>query len=175
MEKRFLTFMIGATALMTGTAFGQAITEDEVTAAQQKWGDGIVVIGEAYSKGGDYRTLAEEHVDTLYGYDEGTVLFKPTKAAEHQFRLTEEDAISYFVGGVIDEDTGFALQPWTAVRFENAGTVIDSDSAVAMGNYYFTDGNTGEEAKVEYTFGYFRDDEGNLVINVHKSAFPYTP
>jgi len=153
----------------------QPITEAEVNEAQKVWADGIVAIGSAYSNSGDYKALAAEHVDTLYGYDEGTVLFKPTKAATDQFRLTEDEAFSYFVGGSVDEDSGFALQPWSAVRFENADIIIDTDSAVAMGNYYFKDAKTGKEVKVEYTFGYVRGADGNLLINVHHSALPYRP
>jgi hypothetical protein len=151
------------------------ITEAQVHEAQKIWGDGIVAIGNAYTKKGDYNALATTHVDMLYAYDEGTVLFKPTKAAAQQFRLTKPEAISYFVTGVVPEDHGFALQPWSAVRFENAGIIIDQDSAVAMGNYFFTDANTGFEAKVEFTFGYVRDADGKLLINVHHSAFPYQP
>lgn len=161
--------------LAASSATAQQITETEVLEAQEIWGGGIVAIGDAYTNEGDYTSLAEDHVDTLYGYNEGTVLFKPTKAAEQQFRLTEKDAVSYFVTGVVEEDHGFALQPWTAVRFENAGIIIDDDSAIAMGNYFFTDAKTGEESKVEFTFGYVRGADGELLINVHHSAFPYSP
>ncbi len=156
-------------------ALADKITKAEIQEAQKVWGDGIVEIGKAYSKKGDYKRIAFNHVDTLYGYDEGTVLFKPTKAAAQQFRLTKKDAVSYFVKGVVSEDKGFALQPWSAVRFENAGIIIDKDSATAMGNYFFTDANTGKEAKVEYTFGYVRGANGKLLITVHHSAFPYQP
>jgi hypothetical protein len=151
------------------------ITKAEVEQAQKIWGDGIVAIGNAYKNKGDYKTLAAAHVDRLYAYDEGIVLFKPTKAAKQQFRLTEPDAVSYFVTGVVPEDHGFALQPWSAVRFENAGIFIDSDSAVAMGNYFFTDANTNKEVKVEFTFGYIRGADGKLLINLHHSALPYQP
>jgi hypothetical protein len=151
------------------------ITEAEVHQVQKIWGDGIVAIGNAYTNKGDYKALATTHVDTLYAYDKGTVLFKPTKAAAQQFRLTKPEAISYFVTGVVPEDHGFALQPWSAVRFENAGILIDANSAVAMGNYFFTDANTGKETKVEFTFGYVRGADEKLLINVHHSAFPYQP
>ncbi|MEO0802543.1 MAG: hypothetical protein AAFY57_09750 [Cyanobacteria bacterium J06642_2] len=161
--------------LMGGPAIARTITEAEVNEAQKVWADGIVEIGKAYLNSGDYKGLAAEHVDTLYGYDEGAVLFKPTKAASDQFRLTEDEAVSYFVGGMVSEDTGFALQPWSAVRFENADVITDSDSAVAMGNYYFKDAKTNQEVKVEYTFGYVRGADGNLLINVHHSALPYNP
>ena len=161
--------------LMVAPVLAQPITETDVLKAQKAWGDGIVAIGDAYSNKADYESVTAEIVDALYGYDEATVLFKPTKAAEQQFRLTREEAISYFVTGVVKEDHGFALQPWTAVRFENVGIIIDEASALAMGNYYFTDGTSGQEAKVEYTFGYFRDPGGRLRINLHHSSFPYDP
>ena len=173
--KGMLTASVVGVFLAGGPVLAHPITEAEIEEAQEVWGDGIVEIGEAYLNGDDYEAVAAEHVDTLYGYDEGTVLFKPTKAAEEQFRLTEDEALSYFVGGIIEEDTGFALQPWSAVRFENADIIIDTDSAVAMGNYFFTDVETGDEVKVEYTFGYVRGADGDLLITVHHSSLPYMP
>ena len=171
--------MLISTVLATGYAEGvdkdNGIVEKEVVEAQKIWGEAIVAIGEAYTQKEDYKVLAEKVVDTLYGYDEGVVLFKPTKASEKQFRLTKEEAVSYFVTGIVPEDRGFAIQPWSKVRFENAEIIINGDSAIAMGNYYFTDANTGKEAKVEFIFGYFKDENGKLRINVHHSSFPYRP
>ena len=143
--------------------------------AQKTWGDGIVAIGRAFTNKGDYRALATKYIDTLYAYNEGPVLFKPTKAAEKQFRPTKQDALSYFVTGLVPEDKGFALQPWSDVRFENAEIITGRDTATAMGNYYFTDANTGQVTKVEFTFGYVRGPDGKLRINVHHSALPYRP
>jgi len=154
---------------------GQPITKTEVLRVQQAWADGIVAIGQAYTNRGDYRAVAANHVDTLYAYNLGTVLFKPTKAAQNQFRLNREEALSYFVGGVVPEDKGFALQPWSAVRFVNAEILLHGNTATAMGNYFFTDVNTGTETKVEFTFGYVRGADGKLRINVHHSALPYNP
>ncbi|ABG52085.1 MAG: hypothetical protein O4861_07600 [Trichodesmium sp. St16_bin4-tuft] len=175
MIKGVLGSILAWVFLMSSPAIAQPITEAEVEEAQKVWAQGIVAIGAAYLNNGDYKKLAENHVDTLYGYDEGAVLFKPTKASADQFRLTEDEAVSYFVGGIVQEDTGFALQPWMAVRFENADIITDSDSAVAMGNYYFKDVKTQKEVKVEYTFGYIRGEDGKLLINVHHSALPYKP
>ena len=42
-----------------------------------------------------------------------------------------------------------------------------------MGNYFFTD-PSGNEAKVEFTFGYKLID-GQLKIDLHHSSFPYNP
>ncbi|MEM6751576.1 MAG: hypothetical protein AAF630_01090 [Cyanobacteria bacterium P01_C01_bin.38] len=151
------------------------ITEKDVIDAQETWANAVIEIGKAYQNKGDYRAKAAETVDNLYGYDEGKVLFKPTLASEGQFRLTEEDAVSYFVKGKIAEDTGFALRPWSKVRFENAGISVGCNDAVTMGNYYFTDANTGKETKVEYTFGYRQNNDGKLMIDLHHSSLPFEP
>lgn len=60
------------------------------------------------------------------------------------------------------------------VRWENNGVYTDSDSAMAMGNYYFT-APDGSETKVEYTFGYVLDAAGELKVNLHHSWLPYRP
>jgi hypothetical protein len=151
------------------------ISEDDVVRAQKEWADAIVAIGNAYTNKKNYKAVATQVVNDLYAYDEGTVLFKPTKAAERQFRLNKTDAISYFVKGNVHEDHGFAIQPWSKVRFENAGIDVNSHSATAMGNYYFTDAKTGKETKVEFTFGYVKNEKGKLLINLHHSSLPYTP
>ena len=153
--------------------FPMEISEKEIIAAQQQWGQGIVAIGEAFVHHEDYRAKANSLVHELYAYGDGPVLFKPTKAAACPFRRTEAEAISYFVQGVIEEDRGFAIQPWAQVRFENADIALHGDSALAMGNYYFTDRDSGEEVRVEYNFGYHKDDQGAVRINLHHSSMPY--
>ncbi|MCT4641004.1 MAG: hypothetical protein N4A33_01825 [Bacteriovoracaceae bacterium] len=150
------------------------LTQEKVIEAQNKWGAGIVKIGAAFMEKADFTAVAQEHISTLYAYEHSTVLFKPTKAAAEQFRGDNAAALSYFVAtnGACSEDKGFAIQPWTKVRFENTGIIIQGDTALAMGNYFFTD-TEGNETKVEYTFGYMTDNEGNLRINLHHSSVPF--
>merc|ERR1711935_1082967 len=152
-----------------------SITEEQILEAQQAWGDGIVKIASAYTDNGDYEMIAKEHIDTLYAYGITPVLFKPTLAAEQQFRSTFEGALSYFVAtnGYAPEDKGFAIKGWTAVRFENVDLLTEGDVGAAMGNYFFTDPD-GVEAKVEYSFGYILHD-GEVKINLHHSSLPYDP
>lgn len=151
-----------------------SISKDQVEQAQKAWGDGIVRIAAAHTDGGDYEKVAREHIDTLYAYESSAVLFKPTLAKDIQFRSSYDQALSYFVAtnGVCPEDTGFAIKGWTKVRFENVDTVINGDMAVAMGNYFFT-APDGAEQKVEYSFGYIVDAEGNLRIALHHSSMPF--
>ena len=135
-----------------------------------------MAIGRAYSDGGDFRALTKALLASLYGYDDfSPVLFKPTKASATPFRFDRESALSYFVGGGVTEDRGFALQPWSAVRFKNAGVFVDGDSATAMGEYFFTDARSGAETKVEYTFQYERARDNTLKIVTHHSSLPYKP
>ncbi len=152
------------------------ITKQEVLDAQKEWAEGIVKIGEVYSDDGDYVAAARKHIEDLYGYDMGKVLFKPTLAAEKQFRTNFEGALSYFVGDNEDypEDHGFAIKPWTDVRWESTGIITKGNMAVAMGNYYFTPADGSDEVKVEYSFGYTKDDEDNLKIILHDSHLPYS-
>merc|ERR1711966_182882 len=154
----------------------KAITKDMVLTAQKAWGDGIVKIAASHTAGEDYTAVATEHIDTLYAYGKTDVLFKPTLAAEQQFRPTFEDALSYFVAtGHITEDTGFAIKGWTDVRFENAGGILThGDVGMAMGNYFFTTPE-GDEVKVEYSFGYLLDSDGDVRIHLHHSSMPYDP
>jgi hypothetical protein len=150
------------------------ISKEQVAAAQKAWGDGIVRIAKAHSAGENFEQVARDHIETLYAYGLVPVLFKPTQAAAIQFRSTFDQAMSYFVAtnNVCPEDNGFAIKAWTAVRFENVDVLIRGDSAMAMGNYFFTTPE-GEEVKVEYSFGYVPDTEGNLKIALHHSSYPY--
>ena len=75
---------------------------------------------------------------------------------------------------ISSEDKGFALQPWISVRFENASVILNDNNALAMGNYFFTQTN-GSVVKVEYTFGYFLNENNNLKINLHHSSLPFNP
>tara|TARA_S200000501_G_scaffold374447_1_gene424025 strand:+ start:439 stop:900 length:462 start_codon:yes stop_codon:yes gene_type:complete len=149
------------------------VAVEDVEKAQQAWGDGIVAIAAAHSSGMEYVETARNHIQSLYAYDIGPVLFKPTMAVKEQFRSTFEGALSYFVAsnGECPEDKGFAIKNWKKVRFENENIIINGTTAIAMGNYFFTDPG-GEEIKVEFTFGYVIDSIGTLRINLHHSSMP---
>ena len=151
------------------------IKREELKKIQNTWGEGVVKIGSLKHNRIECEKFTSEFLDNLYAFEMGDVLFKPTKCAIEQFRPTKSEALSYFIAGddrACDEDKGFAIQPWTKVRFENSGFILEEDRALSMGNYFFTDLN-GDEAKVEYTFGYKLID-GKLKIDLHHSSFPYT-
>ncbi|MDX8340087.1 hypothetical protein SLH46_12875 [Draconibacterium sp. IB214405] len=153
----------------------EKFVKEQIIQRQYDWGNGIIRIGKIFKENGDIVKAATELVESMYGYKEGTVLFKPTKATDPQFRKNQEEAVSYFIGGndKFPEDQGFALQPWEKVRFENHGYIANYDLAISMGNYFFMD-KDGNETKVEYTMGFFKNANGKLKLNLHHSSFPFS-
>ena len=156
-----------------------SITEDDLAQARTVWGDALIAIAKAYDAGGieAARPVAENALDTAYGYTLGPVLFKPTLASgAHTFRPTRMGALSYFVGHD-DEyplDGGFGLKGWRHVTSETSACFIEGDVALWMGWVIMTD-KDGQVTKVDKSFGYKRDAEGTLRIVLHHSSLPYEP
>ena len=158
------------------------VSEAEVLVAQKAWSDAIKHISKTYLDGGDYVAAAAKAAGELYGYGHSDVLFKPTKAAEAQFRPTASDAMSYFVGhkaveNGYGEDAGFAInggKGWSNVVFQNHKIHVSGNVAIAMGNYFFTSAADGSKTKVEYTFGYKKNADGKVRIFLHHSSVPYS-
>ncbi len=160
----------------------QVVTYDEVNAAQQAWCDGLEKIGLLYTSGGDYKTYTEQFITETYNYDFGKVFFKPTLAyGDQTFRTTKEGALAYFIGGNpnFPQDKGFALNPWTEVRYDNLGSnnegiQIYGSVAITMGNVWVK-GPDGKEVMVDKTFVFKKGKDGKLRLIVHKSALPFSP
>ena len=151
------------------------ITKSQIHETQRKWGDGIVKIGALKDNESECLKFTSSFLNSLYDFENNDVLFKPTKAADEQFRPNFQMALSYFLGGsqsYCSEDEGFAMKPWLDVKFVNSGFIIENERAIAMGNYFFTD-FSGAIVKVEYTFGY-KLRNGSLVIDLHHSSLPFS-
>ncbi|MEM6796976.1 MAG: hypothetical protein AAF725_23580 [Acidobacteriota bacterium] len=152
---------------------GPSISQDDVVKAQKMWGDAVVAIGKAGDKA---QEVAENAARTAYAFDLGPIQFKPTLAAETPFRPDLEGTLSYFISGnkKFSEDKGFALRPWSKVRFDNDTVKMQGNIAIAMGHYYFT-GPDGTETKVEYTKGYVKTPDDRVLIFLQDSSLPYSP
>ncbi|MGY6632556.1 MAG: phosphoribosyl-AMP cyclohydrolase [Alkalilacustris sp.] len=153
------------------------ITAEEVKAAQVAWGEALVRISMAHAEGGidAARAVAEEMLDTAYGFQMGPVLFNPTLTeAPQSFRTTREGALAYFVGHDPDfpRDSGFALGGWSDVEIENYAVFIRGDIAKTMGNVHLTNAE-GAVTTVYKTWGFVRDDAGDLRIVLHHSSLPF--
>ena len=147
---------------------------DLVTATQQKWGNLVIEIGNAYKKNESLENLTSDLLHNIYAFNHCEVLFKPTLAKNNQFRTTKDEFLSYFLGQnkVCDEDSGFAIKGWKSIEFENYKITELNNQLLAMGNYYFKD-SEDKILKVEYTFGFIKVNSEELKINLHHSSLPY--
>lgn len=166
------------TAKAAAAAIYAPITQAEVEAAQQAWGNALVAISTEYDTKGfaAAKTLAGQVLDGAYGYDMGPVLFKPTlTVAPQTFRTSRDGALAYFVGGdkAYPADTGFALKGWRKFQIDNAGIVITGNSAISMGNVTLWDAK-GNMTKVDKTWAWTRGADGGLKIVLHHSSLPYS-
>ncbi len=155
------------------------ITTDELTAARNAWGDGLIAISKAFEEGGidAARPVAEAVLDAAYGYNLGPVLFKPTMASGDQtFRPTHHGALAYFVGHDAEYplDGGFGIKGWRAMESVTAATFVEGDVGMWMGAIKLTD-KDGNVTQVDKSFGYKKDAEGVLRIVLHHSSLPYQP
>lgn len=173
------TVQTSASAATPVVANSQTISKEDVLAAQQAWGAALVKIASDYETGGieAAKATAEAVIDSAYGYNLGPVLFKPTlTTAPQTFRTTRDGALAYFVGHdqAFPSDKGFALNKWRKFETENAAIFIDGDVAKSMGKVRLTDAD-GKVTEVDKTWGYKRDENGNLRIVLHHSSLPYQP
>jgi hypothetical protein len=147
----------------------------DILQAQENWANALIEIGKLIDNREACEGYTKQAIEELYAFEKGTILFKPTKASIRPFRTDREGALSYFIGGNenFPEDAGFALQPWESIRFENEEIIQEENRALAMGHYYFTD-HTGQETKVEYSFGYWKNDKNELKIDLHHSSLPFS-
>lgn len=176
----------GAASLMTfsGMALAsdpavvnRAITEQEVFNAQQAWCQALVDISQTNAKQGQAaaKALAEKVLDGAYGYQLGAVLFKPTLTVNPQtFRTSRRGALAYFVGGDsgFPQDDGFALKDWTKCQTETVGILLMGNSATSMGKVTLTDKN-GTVVTVDKTWGWVKDDAGQMRIVLHHSSLEF--
>ena len=182
MKSAFTITAVALCAVITPVMAGnvvvyQAISETEVVAAQKGWCQALVDISSTNAKSGQAaaKAMAENVIDSAYGYQMGAVLFKPTLTVNPQtFRTTRAGALSYFVGGDSNfpKDSGFALKDWTKCEIDIAAIFIAGDSASTMGKVHFTD-KGGNVTTVDKTWKFVKDDAGQLRIVLHHSSLEF--
>ena len=133
------------------------------------WCKGVVEIGKTHLEGGDFNQRATHFLSTHYAFDEMDVLFKPTFTKQTVFRNNIKDALSYFVGGDISEDNGFALKPWEDIQLKELNLLLETNLTAAMGTLNFKPYDSEETTLVAFTFIFVSADEG-LKIQVHHSS-----
>ena len=153
------------------------IVQQDILKALNDWGESLIAISRVYENDGlaSAQAIAEQTLDRLYGFELGPVLFKPTLSGGPQtFRLTKIGALSYFIGNDPEypNDSGFGIKFWRSVKSETSATFIQNDVAMWMGRVSFIDKNNWT-IKVDKSFGYIKDKNGDLKIVLHHSSLPF--
>ena len=133
------------------------------------WKNGVIEIGKVYLEGGEYELTANNFIEKHYAFIETDILFKPTFTKETVFRNNKKDALSYFVGGDISEDNGFALKPWEGIQLDELNTLTENDLTAAMGTLKFKPYKKEETTLVAFTFIFIKIGD-YLKIKVHHSS-----
>ena len=173
------------------SVMSETIRVGEVKAAQDTWCGALVAISTAHAEGGlaKSKPLSSDIIDAAYAYQFGPVAFKPTWAyGDTTFRTTKDGALSYFIGDDPNyNDPGFGIgsygdrnypnlsnrSPWVKCTPEIFAIQVFGNTANSMGWVHF-EAADGTTSKVDKTFSYVRDDDGNLRITVHHSSSPYS-
>lgn len=174
-----LTLASASAMAFTPTVVNTNITEADVKAAQEAWGKALIQISDDYASGGlkKAKATASAVLDAAYGYNLGVVLFKPTLAhGQQSFRTTQPGALAYFVGDdkTYPGDSGFALKGWKKYEYRNAGVFINGDMALTQGHVILTN-KDGQVTTVDKTWGFKKDEKGQLRIVLHHSSLPFQP
>ena len=153
------------------------INEKQLMQARVAWGNGMIAISRAYGESGivEAKTVANNFLDDIYGFDLGPVLFKPTlSGGAKTFRPTKEGALSYFVGhdSTYPLDSGFAIKSWHEIKSETCAAFFDQNVAMWMGWITLID-KDGQSVKVDKSWGYKKLENGILKIILHHSSLPY--
>ena len=133
------------------------------------WINGIIQIGKVFLEKKDYKESAKKFIESHYAFDSESVLFKPTFTKEVIFRNSKDMALSYFIGGNIEEDHGFALKPWEKISIDELNILEENKLLIAMGILKLKPINANKITSVAFTFVFTKTNSG-LKIKVHHSS-----
>jgi hypothetical protein len=150
------------------------VNERDVLAAQRAWRDAILDIGLVYADEQDYRYTAEMYLSHLYAFEQNDVLFYPAIQTSRPVRSNFEEILSFFVCGVVHEDTGFALRPWQDVTFTNQAILPTFEGALVMGHCTFIPTEQPQQAtRTDFSMAYVMTPSGRLKIQLqHMNLSP---
>ena len=147
----------------------QKIDRNDIKNFLGSWAEGIIAIGSSYTEGDDYREKAISFLKKHYAFAHDKVLFKPTFTNEILFRNDFDSALSYFIGGDISEDSGFAIRPWKKIELIESNFIIDSSTNAVMGALELLPYDDENITKIAFTF-ILAIYDNHIKIRVHHSS-----
>ncbi len=146
------------------------IEKNEVKKFLSSWTKGVIEIGKAHEQQGNFTEEAINFLNHHYAFEEDYVMFKPTFTSIKLFRNNFEEALSYFIAGSFDEDSGFALKPWSKIELDQEPNIrLIDDYAYVMGSLNFYPLKSEDFSKVVFTF-ILKKFSNNLKLILHHSS-----
>ncbi len=143
--------------------------EKQVLDFLTSWKDGLLSIRKSYVDKKDYQKKALDFIKDHYLFEVENVLFKPTMTKSILFRNDLNSALSYFIGGSIPEDNGFAIEPWEKINISEMTHLIEDNLIITMGVFKFISCNRNDSTSVVFTF-ILKSTDNRLKIKVHHSS-----
>ena len=147
----------------------QKIDRNDIKNFLGSWAEGIIAIGSSYTEDDDYREKAISFLKNHYAFAHDEVLFKPTFTNEILFRNDFDSALSYFIGGNISEDSGFAIRPWKTIELIESNFIIDNSTNAVMGALALQPFDDEKTTKIAFTF-ILAIYANQIKIRVHHSS-----
>ncbi len=145
------------------------VTQKDIKDFITSWTDDLLKIQKEYLCNHDYKKSARSFIDKHYLFNDEPVLFKPTMTNKTIFRNDTESALSYFIGGNLPEDNGFALQDFRKINIEEIYTIIEDELLAVMGIFNFESNKPNENSRVAFTF-VLKETNLGLKIKIHHSS-----
>lgn len=145
------------------------INKEQINSFLNSWADGILAIGKCYLEKEDYIQRALNFIEKHYAFDNENVMFKPTFTQEKIFRNDKESALSYFVGGKVPEDSGFAIKPWESIDLSEVNYLIENNFSAVMGTLHLKSFENEEISVIAFTFVLEKYND-SVKIKIHHSS-----
>lgn len=148
------------------------ISKSEIIAFQNAYGTSFNGVSDAIADETYYELKAKEHIDNFYSFDESEVMFKIGHDDDQPFRYSHSGLLSYLIGKnkAFPNDTGIAKAKWRKIDWNNMGTIMERDVAIAIGKV--TMENDEDTIHQNYTMVLKRNEKGKIKLVAHKISIP---
>ena len=145
------------------------INKEQINSFLNSWAEGVLAIGKSYLENEDYTQRALSFIEKHYAFDNGSVMFKPTFTREKIFRNDKESALSYFAGGKVPEDSGFAIKPWESIDLAEVNYLIENNFSAVMGALHLKPLDSETISIIAFTFVLEKYND-SIKIKIHHSS-----
>jgi len=145
------------------------INKEQIDSFLNSWAEGVLAIGKYYLENENFTQRALIFIEKHYAFNHGSVMFKPTFTKEKIFRNDKKSALSYFVGGEMTEDSGFAIKPWESIELAEVNYLTENNFSAVMGTLHLKPFDSENISVIAFTFVLEKYDD-SIKIKVHHSS-----